>query len=85
MKIKELINNTKNNDDDDNDKSKELILKQQIRHHKLHIIRCMLYVLPSYHWSLLDWERNPFLKTRTVNGLMLIESIVAIYQSICNM
>eukprot|EP00978_Attheya_sp_CCMP212_P023092 scaffold69932_cov52-Attheya_sp.AAC.6 len=46
------------------------------------VVRDMCFIPPCMNWSLLDWERKPWLKEPLVNGLMLTESIVCMYQSI---
>ena len=84
----ELLTGKKANDDK---KAVEDIMNQQqlllgkIRHVKLQILRCLLFILPSINWSLPNWATDPLLSELTVNGLMLAESYTSVYQSLRGM
>jgi hypothetical protein len=49
---------------------------------ELQLARNALFILPAIHWSLPEWDVKPWLNTNLVNGLMLGESLVHLYQSI---
>jgi len=51
-------------------------------HLQLQILRGVLYTLPAIHWSLPNWDRDPWLSEPIVNGLMSLEALVCMYQSI---
>jgi hypothetical protein len=54
------------------------------RTERLQIVRNLLFSLPSIHWSLPNWDTDPWLSDETSNGLMWLESIVCMYQAISN-
>ena len=54
------------------------------RNLKLQIVRDTLFALPAIHWSLPNWDRDPWLPDPLVNSLMWMEAIVCMYQSILN-
>jgi hypothetical protein len=50
------------------------------RTERLQIVRNALFFLPMIHWSLPNWDRDPWLSPEAVNGLMWLESVVCFYQ-----
>mmetsp|Transcript_6748 Transcript_6748/g.12150 ORF Transcript_6748/g.12150 Transcript_6748/m.12150 type:complete len:312 (-) Transcript_6748:490-1425(-) len=67
---------------DDELQSEIQVIDKSIRLNLLQVVRDICFIPPCMNWSLLDWERKPWLKEPLVNGLMLTESIVCMYQSI---
>jgi hypothetical protein len=57
-------------------------LMQQRRYHRLQLLRNALFSLPAIHWSLPKWDTDPWLSNDLVNGLMWLESLVSMYQSV---
>mmetsp|Transcript_21340 Transcript_21340/g.44374 ORF Transcript_21340/g.44374 Transcript_21340/m.44374 type:complete len:331 (+) Transcript_21340:138-1130(+) len=57
---------------------------KNLRHVKIQVIRCLLFILPAIHWSLPNWATDPWLSEPVVNGLMLGEAYTCVYQSIRN-
>ena len=55
---------------------------QQRRYHRLQLIRNALFSLPAIHWSLPKWDTDPWLNEDVVNGMMWLESLVSMYQSV---
>lgn len=61
------------------------MLIKKIRHIKLQLMRCILFVLPCINWSLNNWATDPLLSEFMLNGLCLTEAYTAVYQSILSM
>ena len=59
--------------------------KDEQRDAQLKLVRNALWTLPALHWSLPNWDRKPWLSDGVVNGLMLAEAVVSMYQGIVNM
>jgi hypothetical protein len=74
--------------EDEDDESKQKMLVQAndavTKNLKLQIVRDLLFTLPAIHWSLPNWDTDPWLPDPFVNSLMWIETIVCMYQSITN-
>lgn len=66
--------------DDDNDTQQQ---EQQRQQHKQRVImaRNLLFLLPAYHWSRTDWDKKPFLPATVVNGCMVVEAFLSLYQT----
>jgi hypothetical protein len=45
------------------------------------LARNVLFVLPALHWSLPQWDRQPWLKSTTVNTFMWMEALLSLYQT----
>ena len=60
-------------------------LINKIRHTKLQLVRCLLFVLPCINWSLPKWATDPMLSELHLNGLCLAEAYASVYQSLCSM
>mmetsp|Transcript_3434 Transcript_3434/g.7489 ORF Transcript_3434/g.7489 Transcript_3434/m.7489 type:complete len:352 (-) Transcript_3434:302-1357(-) len=60
----------------------EVDLLNKIRHVKLQLVRCLLFILPAINWSLPNWATNPLLGELPLNGLMLAEAYTCVYQSL---
>jgi hypothetical protein len=45
------------------------------------LARNALFVLPALHWSLPQWDRQPWLKSTTVNTFMWMEALLSLYQT----
>lgn len=60
-------------------------LINKIRHTKLQLVRCLLFVLPCVNWSLPRWATDPMLSELHLNGLCLAEAYASVYQSLCSM
>mmetsp|Transcript_15427 Transcript_15427/g.28025 ORF Transcript_15427/g.28025 Transcript_15427/m.28025 type:complete len:316 (-) Transcript_15427:140-1087(-) len=63
----------------------ENALINRIRHIKLQLLRCLLFILPSINWSLPNWATDPLLSELPLNGLMLVEAYTSVYQSLRSM
>lgn len=63
----------------------EQSLVKRIRHIKIQVIRCLLFILPSINWSLPNWATDPLLSEVPLNGLMLVEAYTCVYQSLKSM
>eukprot|EP00934_Nitzschia_sp_Nitz4_P008333 Nitzschia sp. Nitz4//scaffold444_size6782//5290//6042//NITZ4_009170-RA/size6782-processed-gene-0.0-mRNA-1//1//CDS//3329552049//8323//frame0 len=48
---------------------------------RLQLLRSALFALPAIHWSLPNWDRQPWLSDTTCNGLMWLETLVGLYQT----
>ncbi len=59
-------------------------ITKKLRHVKIQVIRCLLFILPAINWSLPNWATDPLLSEPVVNGLMLGEAYTCVYQSIRN-
>lgn len=59
-----------------------ILLPSHQRHLQLQLLRDALFVLPCLHWSLPNWDTNPWLPTPVVHGLMWCESVVSLYQAV---
>jgi len=55
-----------------------------MRTERMQLVRDLLYVLPAIHWSLPNWDTQPWLSDTVVNGLCWLESIVGLMQGIHN-
>lgn len=53
-----------------------------LRNLRLQIVRDLLFALPAVHWSLPNWDTQPWLPDPLVNTLMWLESVVCMYQSV---
>lgn len=72
----------KSEDDEKDDDHQENRIQRRQRHkQQVALLRNVLFLLPAYHWSLSDWDKRPWLKSTTVNGLMWLEAIVSLYQT----
>ena len=49
---------------------------------RLQLLRDALFTLPAIHWSLPNWDRDPWLPEPLVNTLMWLEAVVCMYQSV---
>lgn len=63
----------------------EQVILKKIRHIKLQLLRCLLFILPAINWSLPNWATNPLLGELPLNGLMLVEAYTSVYQSLRSM
>lgn len=84
----QILTGKKRNDDKDAvaDLQKgEKALLNKIRHIKLQVLRCLLFVLPAINWSLPQWATNPMLGEVPLNGMMLVEAYTSVYQSLRSM
>lgn len=84
---KTKIKSDSSNSDDEGDNMEQLALvvkekQNSIKSLKLQIIRDILFSLPAIHWSLPNWDTDPWLAEPFVNILMWLESVVCMYQSI---
>jgi len=75
---------------DDKQAAIDILLQEKdvlgkIRHVKLQIARCLLFILPAVNWSLPKWATDPLLSELSLNGLMLGEAYVSVYQSLRSM
>lgn len=57
-------------------------LDARLRHLSWQLTRNALYLLPAIHFSLPNWDRQPWMKPKWVNGLFLAEAVAALMQSI---
>lgn len=70
---------------DDTTKSQQQLddetqLALQLRQVQYQLTRNALFALPCIHWSLPNWDTQPWLPESLVNTLMWLESIVSLYQ-----
>lgn len=65
--------------------AEETAMLKKLRHIKLQVLRCLLFILPSVNWSLPNWATNPLLSELNLNGLMLAEAYTSVYQSLRSM
>ena len=73
----------KDDDADTNENDTELVAgTQQQQNLRLQILRDLLFTLPAIHWSLPNWDTNPWLSEPIVNTLMWLESVVCMYQGV---
>mmetsp|Transcript_27034 Transcript_27034/g.29124 ORF Transcript_27034/g.29124 Transcript_27034/m.29124 type:complete len:330 (-) Transcript_27034:444-1433(-) len=63
------------------DEDKEVVT---IRTEHLQVVRNILYVLPALHWSLPNWDSQPWLPDDIVSGLCWLESMVGLFQGVRN-
>mmetsp|Transcript_14074 Transcript_14074/g.30567 ORF Transcript_14074/g.30567 Transcript_14074/m.30567 type:complete len:323 (-) Transcript_14074:259-1227(-) len=63
----------------------EHTMLSKIRHVKLQMLRCLLFILPAINWSLPNWATDPLLGEFPLNGLMLAEAYTSVYQSLRSM
>ena len=54
------------------------------RYERLQILRNVLFTLPCLHFSLPNWDMEPWLSDDLVNTLLWLESIVCLYQGVQN-
>jgi hypothetical protein len=54
------------------------------RNERLLLIRNSLFVLPMIHWSLPNWDTQPWLSETTCNSILWLEALVCMYQGIQN-
>ena len=76
--------------DDDKEAVRQILEQQQcalrkLRHLKLQVLRCLLFILPAVNWSLPNWATKPMLSEPILNGLMLTEAYTSVYQSLRGM
>lgn len=55
-----------------------------LRNLRLQILRDVLFTLPAVHWSLPNWDKDPFLSPPVLNTLMWLETVVCMYQAVKN-
>lgn len=84
-----LIGDKKKIDDEDDDNGDEQAIINPpnpgvIRNLRLQILRDLLFTLPAIHWSLPNWDTQPWLTDPLVNTLMWLESVVCMYQSVAS-
>lgn len=60
--------------------SKEQELQSNLFHTKLELLRCALHILPAINWSMHNWAIDPLLSELKLNGLMLAEAYLCMYQ-----
>ncbi len=53
-----------------------------IRHQQLQVVRDLLFTVPCIQWSLPNWDTQPWLNEWIINGLMWLESVVCMHQSV---
>ncbi|KAL7529603.1 hypothetical protein ACHAXR_003047 [Thalassiosira sp. AJA248-18] len=63
----------------------EQTLVNKIRHIKVQLVRCLLFILPAINWSLPNWATDPLLSELPLNSLMLVEAYTSVYQSLRSM
>ena len=63
-------------DDDDDDDVVAVRHKQRVV-----MLRNLLFVLPAYHWSRTDWDIKPYFSPTIVNGCMVPEAVLSLYQT----
>jgi hypothetical protein len=51
-----------------------------LRNVKLQLVRNALFILPTIHWSLPNWDTDPWLSSPVVNTLMWLETLVHLYK-----
>lgn len=81
------IEQRKKNDDAGGEDEEAIIVAPKpgvLRNLRLQILRDLLFTLPAIHWSLPNWDTQPWLPDPLVNTLMWLESVVCMYQSIAN-
>lgn len=86
--LESILAGEKKNDDKEavTDAVKQKVnLINKIRHTKLQLVRCLLFVLPCINWSLPRWATDPMLSELHLNGLCLAEAYASVYQSLCSM
>jgi hypothetical protein len=54
--------------------------QRAMRNVELQLLRNALFVLPTIHWSLPNWDVDPWLPAPLVNTLMWLESLVHFYK-----
>jgi hypothetical protein len=86
VKLKDLMDQKRNLIKNERGAEDEALasLQQTIRSQQLQLTRSLLFTVPCIHWSLPRWDSNPWLREWVVNGLMWVESVVSLYQSIMN-
>jgi len=84
-KIKELKHKQKKEKIDTQEHEESILLQKNIKHQYMQMVRNIFYVLPCYTWSSYEWDTNPPFSEDVVNGCMVAETIVCMYQQICAM
>jgi hypothetical protein len=85
----QVMSNIKNNNDgtDESSTITTIIQQQQQANHralrnvKLQLVRNALFLLPTIHWSLPNWDTQPWLPPSLVNTLMWLETMVHLYKN----
>jgi len=54
------------------------------RNERLQILRNVLFLAPTIHWSLPNWDTQPWLSETVCNSLLWLEAVVCMYQGIKN-
>ncbi|KAI2506022.1 hypothetical protein MHU86_8433 [Fragilaria crotonensis] len=49
---------------------------------QIQMLRSALFTLPCLHWSLPNWDTDPWLSDGMCNGINWVESVVSLYQAI---
>jgi hypothetical protein len=57
-------------------------VQASIASEQIQILRSALFTLPCLHWSLPNWDRDPWLSDGVCNGINWVESVVSLYQAI---
>lgn len=79
----------KKDDDDDNNNNDHTAASQlaqaqaaAVRHKtRVVMLRNLLFALPAYHWSRTDWDIKPYFSQTIVNGCMVAEAVLSLYQT----
>ncbi len=58
---------------------------QQRTSERLQILRNALYLAPAVHWSLPNWDTQPWLSDTTCKTLMWLEAVACMVQSVMNL
>ncbi|CAB9509143.1 Peroxisomal biogenesis factor 11 (PEX11) [Seminavis robusta] len=86
--LNQLEHKKKTDDDDEEDDGTARVSIQSTRatmqNLRLQIVRDLLFALPAIHWSLPNWDTQPWLSDPLVNTLMWVESVVCMYQSVAS-
>lgn len=75
LQLKELSSS----DNPDDNKDEKDAKKRSIR---LQLVRNAFFLAPAIHWSRSDWDTKPMLTSRKLNGLMFMEAVVCMYQTL---
>lgn len=82
-KQKLMLSSKQNNENDKNCDYNELReMDNTIAMNRLQMLRCALFTVPAFQWSLPNWDTDPWLPESIINSMMWGESIVSLYQSI---
>jgi len=83
LHLREMEKNRETLRQHDDDKSDQVAqLTRSMTNTELQLVRSALFTLPCLEWSLPRWDTHPWLDTSVVNGLMWLESVVSMYQSV---